>query len=71
MQASTDFVRKRIACTSNNVKDDELRSQALNRILDLHAIPFGMSMLLFVLFDTTTDVLKILSDAQRIRFIRR
>ena len=31
VEAPLEFVRKRIACTSYNIQDDELRSRALNR----------------------------------------
>ena len=69
LQVSFQHVRKRIACTSYNIQDDELRSRALNcfRVLvglDLHATGIGKSMLDCVgAHDTSTDVLQVLSDA--------
>ena len=69
LQVSVQHVRKRIACTSYNIQDDELRSRALNRFrilvsLDLHATGIGKSMLNCVgALDTSTDVLQVLSDA--------
>jgi hypothetical protein len=69
VEAPLEFVRKRIACTSYNIQDDELRSRALNRFrvlvnLDLHATGIGESMLNCVgSLDTSTDVLQVLSDA--------
>ena len=69
VKVSAQHVRKRIACTSYNIQDDELRSRALNRFrvlvsLDLHATGIGKSMLNCVgALDTSTDVLQVLSDA--------
>ena len=69
MEAPLEYVRKRIACTSYNVQDDELRSRALNHFrvlvsLDLHATVIGESMLNCVgSLDASTDVLQVLSDA--------
>ena len=69
LKAPSHFAKKRIACASYNVPDDELRSRALNRFrvlvsLDLHATQIGTSMLNCLgSLDTSTDVLQVLSDA--------
>ena len=48
LKAPSHFAKKRVACASYNVPDDELRSRALNRFrvlvsLDLHATQIGTS----------------------------
>eukprot|EP00435_Cladocopium_sp_Y103_P013036 s4599_g3.t1 len=69
LEAPTQFVKKRIMCTSYNIQDDELRSRALNKFrvlvsLDLHATQIGVSMLNCLgNLDASTDVMQILSDA--------
>lgn len=68
-QQSQLAVRKRIVLTSYNVKDDELRSRALNRFkvlvcLDLKATGIGRSMLNCLgNLDSSTDVLQVLEDS--------
>ena len=68
-QQSQLAVRKRIVLTSYNVKDDELRSRALNRFkvlvcLDLKATGIGRSMLNCLgNLDSSTNVLQVLEDA--------
>lgn len=68
-QQSQVAVRKRIVLTSYNVKDDELRSRALNRFrvlvcLDLNATGIGRSMLNCIgNLDSSTNVLQVLEDS--------
>lgn len=68
-EASLGYIRKRIACASHNIQDDEMRSQALNHFrillgLDLHATGIGESMRNCVgSLDASADVLQVLSDA--------
>lgn len=68
-EAPLGYIRKRIACASHNIQDDERRSQALNHFrillgLDLHATGIGESMRNCVgSLDASADVLQVLSDA--------
>ena len=68
-QQSQLAVRKRIVLTSYNVKDDELRSRALNRFkvlvcLDFKATGIGSSMLNCLgNLDSSTNVLQVLEDS--------
>ena len=69
LQAPGHIVRKRIAMTSYNIQDNELRSRALNRFrvlvsLDLNDTQIGKSMLYCLgALGTNTDVMRVLSDA--------
>ena len=69
LQPSHAAVRKRIIFTTYNVRDDELRSRALNRFkvlvcLDLSATGIGRSMLNCIgSLDSHTDVLQVLEDS--------